>query len=382
MHSLDNSKSPAPTFATADATTTGGSTLTYTEIRDVAAAPGLVREWEALAEACAATTFARPDYALSWWSNLGKGRLLIAVVRRGDDLVALAPLHERRVGPVWAARWLGHGIGTIAQILVAPGHEEAAKLLWQGLAKRRRVLELVETRAGGPGIDALTEFGGHPGRTLTTTVHDCCPTTEVSGDGLDVVRREGNKNLRRALTVADKRTAADGHTFSFMVAQDAAALEAALPDVRRIFDAAEEANPRLHFLQPPYEDFTLDFLRGSVPRGEAAVFVGYLDERPVCFNITLLSPTTLSILIPRFDPDVSRFNPGHLLTRAIFGWTAEQGRTCVDQLLGMSQYKRQWATDSYETLEIVCGTPAAIAVTRQAVRVADRAHRVLDRIRS
>ncbi len=39
-------------------------------------------EWEALADTVGAGPLARPSYALSWWRHLGRGRLLVATVRR------------------------------------------------------------------------------------------------------------------------------------------------------------------------------------------------------------------------------------------------------------------------------------------------------------
>ncbi len=344
------------------------ASVEFATIRDLSTARKLAKGWEELAESCDAGPFARPEYSLSWWEHLGKGRLLVATVRSGGTLVALAPLHERRVGPIWVARWLGHGLGTVGEVLVRPGHVEAGRVLWAGLSTRRRVLELVETNAGSAGLAELRERGSRPDRRLRESVRDRCPTTSVSGDGLDVVRQTGSRKLRRTLTVADRRVREAGSVFSIQVAEDPVSFEQLLPAVRQVFDVAEQDHPRQHFLREPYEGFTLELLRSTVATGRSAVIVGYVDERPISFNVVFLSPSTVWLWLARFDPEVAAMSPGHLLTRAVYTWSAETGRTMVDQLLGDSRSKMQWATGTYETLEITCGTPWALRVVSVAVR--------------
>lgn len=348
---------------------------TYAEITNALEARELIDEWEELAESCGAGPFARPDYALGWWQHLGKGRLLLAVVRRGEELVALAPLHERRVGPIRVARWLGHGLGTIAEILLRPGHEDVAITLWSGLMGRSRVLELVETNAEGPGLSSLRARGSLPDKRYRESVRDLCPTTPVSGDGLDVLRRTGStsRRLRRTLSVADRRLVAEGSEFTTVVADDPESFERLLPDMRRVFDVAEADFPRQHFLEDPYQDFTVELMRRTTAKGAAAVIIGYIDEVPVSFNVAFLTGSTVSLWLSRFDPEAASLSPGHLLTRAVFTWSAANGCDLVDQLLGDSKAKMQWATGTYETREITCGSPAALRVVATAVRAAELA---------
>ncbi|WP_323792709.1 hypothetical protein, partial [Nocardioides sp.] len=94
------------------------------------AAEALAPEWDALADACEAGPFARPLFALTWWRTLGTGELRVVTVRQDGELVALAPLHRRRVGPLQVVRWLGHGLGTVAEALVRPDRPGADAALW------------------------------------------------------------------------------------------------------------------------------------------------------------------------------------------------------------------------------------------------------------
>ncbi|MCW2813041.1 MAG: hypothetical protein JWN84_496 [Nocardioides sp.] len=147
-------------------------------VAEAGVAESLVEEWDELALDCGAGPFARPTYALAWWRTLGRGRLLIATVRQEGRLIALAPLHERRLGPLTVARWLGHGLGTVAEVLVRPGVPGAATALWASLDSPRRVLQLLDCSGTGSG---LVELADRPGLRTAVSSSDSCPFLEIDG---------------------------------------------------------------------------------------------------------------------------------------------------------------------------------------------------------
>ncbi len=349
--------------------------MTTELLRSHDAARALVPEWDELAEQCGASPFARPTYALSWWEHLGEGRLLLAVVREGGRLVALAPLHERRLGPVSLARWLGHGLGTIAEALVLPEADDAATTdrraaeLWAAVAAPRRVLQLLECHSGSRALPALTEA---PGRRTAVAVGDLCPVADLGLDGGADQRPflEGpeRRRLRRTLSVATRRLEEAGLRHRVDVVTDLVGFEAVLPDITAVFDAAEEENPRQHLLREPWGDFTRGYLRAALPAGEALVFVGYVDDQPVSFDLSLVADNVVHSWITRFDPAFAQHSPGHLLKAAIMERAVADGRRRVDLLLGDGVHKQLWATGSYDTLEVVSGSPAAYAVATGVLR--------------
>ena len=150
------------------------------------------------------------------------------------------------------------------------------------------------------------------------------------------------------------------------VVDDAASLEAALPGIRAVFDAAEAAQPRQHLLAGEWEAFTSAILRDGVAAGEVLVLVAHVGPDPVAFDIMFVSPTTLSSWIGRFDPEASRFSPGHLLQCAGLDWAHAHGIERIDLLLGDSYYKRLWAGRAYDTLELEAGPAPARAVLHLA----------------
>ncbi|MCW2815746.1 MAG: hypothetical protein JWN84_3201 [Nocardioides sp.] len=350
--------------------------LVVAVVDDLAAADALAPEWDELASACDAGALVRPAHSLAWWRHLGHGHLRLVTVREDGRLVALAPLHERRVGPVQVVRWLGHGLGTIAEALVRPGHEHAAVALWTAAGGRGRVLDLVESRAASPALPALWSLDP-TGRRTTVTPRDRCPVMDLGDDGLAHLATPASKNLRKTLRRADAALETAGVEHHVEIAVGTTRFEALLPDIRTVFDIAEAARPRQHLLRPPYEGFVLDYLRGEVAAGRGVALVGYVGDRPVSFTLAMLvdqDVSTLALWIARFDPDAGDYSPGHLLLRETFRWAPSHGVRRIDQLLGESQTKNQWATSSYETVDVHHGGRPSSALVGAATRAAQSVH--------
>lgn len=325
-------------------------------------ARALSEEWESLADDADAGPFARPLFSLTWWEHLGAGALHIVTVRDGGRLVALAPLHVRRVGPVQVVRWLGHGLGTVAQAMVLPGHDDAAALMWREAGGRGRVLDLIESHEHGPLPSASSVRSRHQ---LSIEPRDVCPVIDVHGDAEAHLADPRCKRVRRTVRVAHRRMEEAGHRYSVRIAEDAATLAELLPAVRTIFDAAEADRPRQHLLAGEWDDFTTALITDGVPSGRFLVLVSFLDETPLAFDLAFLSGTTISSWVGHYHPDHTAFSPGHLLQCAGLDWAAANGYTRIDLLLGDSFYKRLWATGDYRTLDVVSGSRSARALLRR-----------------
>lgn len=343
--------------------------LTASVVDTLEAAEDLVAEWEALADACSAGPFARPLFALTWWRTLGTGSLRITTVRQEGTLVALAPLHRRRVGHLQVVRWLGHGLGTIAEALVHPAHPTAGPALWSAATGRGHVLDLLESREGG----SLPQDSHLPGRHhVTSTERDACPVIDVRGDAEVQLAAREQKRVRRTVRVSRRRLEEDGLAFEIKVAHDSATLAELLPDIRRVFDASEAHHPRQHLLAGEWEEFTTGILTDGVAHGGVLALVAYIGGAPAAFDIILLSPQRMSSWIGRFDPEASHYSPGHLLQCAGLDWATAHGYTVIDLLLGDSFYKQLWADRTYATLEVHAGSRSSLATLRTITRLREK----------
>jgi CelD/BcsL family acetyltransferase involved in cellulose biosynthesis len=288
---------------------------------------------------------------------------LVAVAYDRTSLIALAPFHERRIAGLNVLRLLGHGLGAVSEVLVAPGRDDGAEAIWDAIAgSRRRVLELVEYRYNQAGLLALRRSTAWDSE---LKIRDVCPIIAAPGSLKEVLAGGSYRRLRQALNRADRNLEKEGLTHRAEVVTEWERLCEVLDDVVVVFDEAERHNPRLNYLAPPWRDFTLDLLKIQANQGRLAVFLGYIGGQPASVAVTLRAGVTLGYWGTRFDPAFSRFSPGHLLLRYIVDYASNDPELHeVDLLLGDQPYKRQWATSTYDTVSVVAASPGMLPLAK------------------
>ena len=330
-------------------------------------------QWDELADAAGATIAARPFWCLPWWRALGRGGLLVAVAERGEELLALAPLHERSLFGARVVRFLGHGVGAVSELLVRAEEEDAAAAVWREVLRPRgRSLQLVGYRDGAAGLASLRREAA----VVRAAVDDRCPVVELEG-GLVTFLAGRRKRLRATLRRADERLAEEGIEHRVEVVSDPDGLEQALGEMRRVHDAADAGRRRQHLLAPPYDGFTVEMLRGASRAGRLRLFLGRLDGTVVSYDAAFVSGTRLETWLGRFDPSYRDYAPGHLSLRAMVAQGFDEGLAALDLGLGDDVYKRHWSQEGYATLVVeAAGSRPALALGRVAVRAAQTAVRV------
>ena len=163
---------------------------------------------------------------------------------------------------------------------------------------------------------------------------------------------------------------------------DEAGLMKAVPAIEQVYDVAEHAHPRLHLLSPAYRTFMLEALTRSANRGDLTVLIGYLDDRPVVFDLYIRTGGVAHAWLGRYDPFARDLSPGHLLLRAGVDWAATEGITTIDLQLGTDSYKRRWADDGYDTFRIAAATDdRRLRAGRAALAAIDGGFDALRRVR-
>lgn len=321
-----------------------------TSVEDVEA---LVPEWQQLAERIGARATAQPLWCLAWWQHLQRGRLAVATAESAGSLVALAPLHEHRLAGIRFVRFLGHGLGAVTELLVAPGYEHAAGQVWEQVLRRRRChLQLLEYRAPAAGVAELV--ASCPQAVVAPS--DRCPVVSVAGTTDDYLASRP-KGLRRTLRRVRQRLDAGRHIHDVERVSEPDGLARVLPEVMAIYDAAERDRPRLHLLAGRWAPFTIDLLHGAAAAGALQLFVGRVDGRPASFDVVFTSAGRFECWLGRYHPAFRPFAPGHLSLQAVVAHAFATGATEVDMGLGDDRYKRLWCDSrSYATLNISAGS--------------------------
>ena len=328
-------------------------------IETMEAAEAIAPSWDALAAASGATFSSRPAYGIAWYRHLGKGRLSVVTAHRGERLVAVGALHLRSVAGVEVVRWLGHGLGTVGELVVDRGDREAATAVWEAVTGPRRVLDLVEYRHGGEGLAALRRSADWDTHLV---VHDLCPVVGLTGvQSIEELHRQA---LRKMLGRARRRLDNELSALCSTAVTGRAELDEILPEVTTLYARAEAANARLDLMASPWRAFTVELLRASAEAGRLVIMTGRIQGRLVCFDIGFIDGRRLSVWAGRFDPDLRRFSLGHLNLDAMLRWAIDHEMSVVDLLIGDTEYKRRWATSSYDTVAVVAATPGRLLPAR------------------
>ncbi|WP_149029447.1 GNAT family N-acetyltransferase [Corynebacterium halotolerans] len=317
----------------------------------------LEAQWDELTQRCSTRFASRPSYGLSWYRTLGRGDLAIAAVYRGDRLVGLLPLHTRKRVWVTVHRWLGHGLGTIGEVLAEDG--AALDKLVTGVREAGILLELTHVPEDSPLLAALLDSGGW---TVEYTVDDHCPV-------MDVPRGTTPGDLRSAKTLKRLRVLRSGAakelgTVGFTVLRTPEELRAHWPDMLRVTRVSEEADRenRLNLFGEGHAAFTERFLAREARRGHLCVIGLTVDSVWVAFDVMFRTGERAEAWFTAFDPAYGKLAPGHQLIEHSVRIHDELGITQIDQMIGRNPYKQAWQTSEYAV-----GTVFAVPVSRSGL---------------
>lgn len=335
---------------------------------DVVSEPGHVSEplgvqWQDLADRCGSTFASWPGYGLSWWASLGRGELAITTVRREGELVALAPLHQRSIMGQPVLRWLGHGLGTVGEVLAVDG--EAVSALWDALADRGIPLQLTHARADHEAILALRR---DPRWSVGIEVDDHCPVVALPG-AVTAKDLRSTKTLR-TLERRRRRLMERGTPVSIEVIDDVDGVSFRWPDIVRVAALADVGRDRVNLCSPPYHSFTREALLQAAA-GRNVVIVGLLHGGAwVAHHIWLRVGRTLYEWITRFDPAIGSISPGLMLMEWVVDHHEALAVDSLDLQIGQSRWKREWTRRGYDVATVTATPTRRLGLVRARLAVA------------
>ncbi len=113
------------------------------------------------------------------------------------------------------------------------------------------------------------------------------------------------------------------------------------------------------------------------------IMTGRIHERLACFDIGFIDGRRLSVWAGRFDPELRRYSLGHLnLDAMLLRWAIVHGLTVADLLIGDNEYKRRWATSTYDTVAVVAAAPGLLLPARALLGGHESLYRLRRRWRS
>jgi CelD/BcsL family acetyltransferase involved in cellulose biosynthesis len=326
-----------------------------------------------------ATAFQTHAWSSAWArAYVPAGRLAVVTVWNGDTLVAAAPLHRVRRGPVTALVPLGGPLSDSTDVLVDPSVPDAGTRLTDALLQVPgwRVLDLPEVL---PGSAAEAWAAGWPGRVRRAPSSlnlqlPVLPQAEV----LARIPTRTAGTLRRKLKKVDRA----GIERTELTPD---AVPGAVPGLLRLHEAqwaGRRGNPE--HLTARFRTFLTESLVPMVERGQAVVVEYRLEGRLVAGEVDLVGHRQLAYYLAGIDPSLRQhIDTSVLLVSGALGLAGRLGLAEYSFLRGDEDYKLRWRPDSVTAERVLLARPGLLGsgghlpVTAASSAVLTLARRVL-----
>lgn len=329
----------------------------------------LVPEWTLLADTCGRSFYGRPSYSLSWWEQVGRGELAVFWVRRAGQLVALAPLHRRRLPGQQVLRLLGHGLGTIGEVLVKDG--SAGHSLWDFVAQDGAALQLTHVRPNDAGVLALRR---HSKWREHIEINDRCLTVQLP-KGVSTRDLHSRRTVRKLARYRTDLERTNG-PFRVEVIDDTVGLRSWWAAMVLVAERADANRGRLNLFAPPWVEFTRALLEREAAHGTLLIVGATAGGQWFAHQVALRHAAATALWVTRFDPAYAAYNPGHLIQEWLVDHHDEIGIEGIDSLLGEDSFKSSWTNTGYDVGTLTAATTglalcrARLAIVGALVRAA------------
>jgi CelD/BcsL family acetyltransferase involved in cellulose biosynthesis len=364
--------------------------LTVERIEGASRFAALAAEWDALLDdSASASVFLTHDWLHAWWTHLGGARqVYLLAVRRGADLVAVAPLalappRLSRLVPFRSLEFLGQGTaGSDYLDVVARRGEEAAVVdaLAAHLSRARFMLQLGRVDRRSSLALALSRRLAETGWAVREARREVCPFVRLPATWDAYLQQLGSAhraNVQRRLRNLHRHHAVELHRVRTEEERGGAlARLIALHEERWRPRGGSEA-----FRASRLVAFHHDFTRRALARGRLRLLELRLDGRPAAALYGLRYGDTFSFYQSGFDPAYAKDSVGLVMMALAIRSAIEEGAAQYDFLHGDEGYKALWARDTRELADLDVFPPLLHgAACRQAVTLGRAARRFARRL--
>lgn len=308
--------------------------------RDDHAFAGLAGEWNELYARCSsATPFQSYAWLDSWWQAYGvPGRLRLVLVRKGGELVALAPFMVNYRGPYAVLSPLGHGVSDFTDILVDDDcAADAVHILSRALLgePRWRVIDMREVR---PTAAAQRLFDHWPGGRWRFADSTCL---QLAAKPLDLLLTELGGRTANTMRRKLKRIDAQGVSVS---ATPAAGAEAAVADLLRLHERQWQGRDiDVEHLRPRFAKHLAQAARAMISNGQAELFQYRIGERLLACELVVIGHDFAGDYLRGVDPELRQLiDVTAMLIRHNLNVAQRLNCSVYSMLRGVEPHKIRW----------------------------------------
>jgi CelD/BcsL family acetyltransferase involved in cellulose biosynthesis len=338
-------------------------------ITDVDAFGALRQAWNDLVEASDCGVFLTWEWLFTWWKHLGEDRRLsILAVRRGSELVALAPFALRprslsRAQPLPLLEFLGSGfVGSdYLDVIVRQGSDaEARQALVAYLSKDRPALKWTNLKQGESAAAGVLAGLSERGWATAETKTNICPFIPLAGVTWDSYLASLSAEHRYNFHRKWKRLNRDYAVRFEQVrtgeqCREAIDLLIAQHNLRWETRGGSDA-----FHNDSLVEFHREWTQVALERGWLRLYVLRLNEKPAACLYGLMYRGTFYFYQSSFDAAYQQCSVGLLAMGLAIQSAIGEGAREYDLLHGSESYKSHWSRDSRDLARLEAFPPSVL----------------------
>jgi CelD/BcsL family acetyltransferase involved in cellulose biosynthesis len=339
-----------PRFVSLAPTLTTEGAVSLEILHDVASFARLRGEWNQLvASSRSSNVFLTWEWLHTWWTHLhGDRRLAILVVRRGTDLVGIAPLASTRTGLLGAPKLEFLGTGRVGSdyldVIVRQGFEdEVIPSLGLALVRKGLALDMKQVRITKSAASQLARELRRSGCSVWLTRTHLCRVIDLRGRSFETylgsLGSEHRYNFHRRLRQAEAQ-----HSLRFECVSSEERRRVLLPvlfELHRLRWSARGGSDGLE--GPGIRAFHEDLTALALERGWLRLFVLWFGDSPAAAVYGFRYGQVFSFYQSGFDPKYRKLSVGLLAMGLAIKSAIEEGALEFDLLHGDEAYKSHWA---------------------------------------
>ncbi|HEY3645840.1 MAG TPA: GNAT family N-acetyltransferase [Gammaproteobacteria bacterium] len=367
----------------------GQADLTVERISDIAGLEALGPEWQALLQGNEADClFLTWEWQSRWWRHVSqRRRLCLLTVRRGGELVAIAPFAIRppepgRLVPFRTLEFMGMGdVGSdYLDLIIRPDQEAPAlEALADYLKQNRLVLDFRRVDAGSRRIAGLLALLRQDGWETQQEVTDVCPYIPLQGHDwksyIATVSRSHRANVNRRI----RRLGEIFKKVEFKQATTEEERRECFTQFLRLHQLRWSGKERSNaFTGEGTLAFHAEFSQLALERGWLRLFVLRLDGEPAAATYSFRYGDKFYYYQAGLDPKLAEHSVGLATLGLAVQSALKEGVRGYDMLHGNQGYKTLWTDSSRPLSRIYCYPPnAGGTLYRQAQGLRNSLKRVL-----
>ncbi|MBI3813685.1 MAG: GNAT family N-acetyltransferase [Nitrospinae bacterium] len=319
-------------------------------------------QWDNLLKVSAANSiFLTHEWLFTWWRHFGKGkRLSIITIRREGELIGIAPLMCRKLVPACFKQ------GGILEFIGTPFNDEAdfmahkdffrdaLSAITRFLIKDYPLWDIINLReipVASLTLKILNETAGENKILCSNWIRSISPFIKTGGGWNKFIKDKGSKfrnNLKRAERLAGQAGQIEYEVFKEQDITDEV--------IKRVFDVERRSwkekggTPLLSGERN--RKFFGDIGKIFSLKNWMVVYILKLDGRDIAFQMCFDYNEKIWEYTTAYDRDYSKVSPGTMILNIVVKDTFDKKKREYDFLRGDEQYKRMWAEDKREMMQI------------------------------